>query len=608
VKHRAKISAIIVGAFASLHPLTPALATDHDKPDWVVTCGGTYNLCGYFEREGRRERIPPKFERAFDFSEGLAGVRVDGRYGYITTSGKIAIQPQFDLVGEFRNGHAEVLLGDKAGIIDTAGNFLLQPQYARAIPFGRTAALVLPGRWVSPYMMGAERLDTDAFHSTKERFALIDLASGKTLTDELYITEFDYKTYVWASRMGGPGLGLLAPDGSWKIKPTYMEAQRMFQGRSIVCKYVPADRRGDAKYAHCGSVDENGEVALPLQPTYVNGYWNGLYRIFRNQKPGLLTEAGVLLAGQVFDDISPKETGDVIEVQKDGKWVGLTRSGEIVANPNDGKVLLTCPSGVKFVSKSHGMEVIGPDGTATEPYVFGDTFLGRSCDFPMTVGYDGKYGFLSSEGKLILDPPFFENGYSFLNGFAGVKKDGKWGIVDERGNFTVAPKYDELRPDAGLYAVKSDHQSFWIEAHGEQQPEPYRAEDRRETLQCGNGGGTIIGKEVNGQTLWGLADADGKTIIEPRYRAISCFENGLAWVPVDEKKAWCAIDRYQRVRENVQCVTNWIANRVFDAGPEKMSDDYYESGVLWMRANLEYGLGLRKKPPRIVGHGITRTF
>jgi hypothetical protein len=254
------------------------------------------------------------------------------------------------------------------------------------------------------------------------------------------------------------------------------------------------------------------------------------------------------------------------------------------------------------------MEVIGPDGIATEPYVFTDTFLGNSCEFPMTVGHDGKYGFLNSEGRLLTDPPFFENGYSFTNGFAGVQKDGKWGIVDDKGKFTVTPQFDELRPDADLYAVKSGNRRFWIDAQGHQQSEPDRAEDRRETLLCKDKGGTIIGKQVNGQTVWGLADANGKTIIEPRYRAISCFENGLAWVPVDEKKAWCAIDRYERTRKNIQCVTNWIANRVFDAGPEKLSDDYYESGVLWMRANLEYGLGLRKKPPRIVGHGISRTF
>jgi hypothetical protein len=105
--------------------------------------------------------------------------------------------------------------------------------------------------------------------------------------------------------------------------------------------------------------------------------------------------------------------------------------------------------------------------------------------------------------------------------------------------------------------------------------------------------------------LWGLADIEGRFLIEPKYRAISCFEGGLAWVPVDDRMKWCPIDRNEKIREVVKCVTNWKATRIFDVGPEQMSDDPYESGVLWMRANFNYGLGLRDQPPRIVS-GSTR--
>lgn len=51
---------------------------------------------------------------------------------------------------------------------------------------------------------------------------------------------------------------------------------------------------------------------------------------------------------------------------------------------------------------------------------------------------------------------------------------------------------------------------------------------------------------------------------------------------------------------------NVDVKQIFDAGPEKMSEDPYESGVLWMRANLDYGLGLRDQPPQIVSDFSTR--
>ena len=224
----------------------------------------------------------------------------------------------------------------------------------------------------------------------------------------------------------------------------------------------------------------------------------------------------------------------------------------------------------------------------------------------MPVKLKGKYGFVDAEGNLLFDPPQFDNTYYFNNGHAGVSADGKWGIVDEKGKLTVEPRFDELRPDGdGLFVVRLGDEKFWIDVRGERRPEPYRAALRRRTISCGDGG-KVIGWKVDGQMLWGLAAADGRTLIEPKYRAISCFEGGLSWVPFDDRKAWCPIDRNEEIRDGVACVTNWMASRVADAGPEKMSDDPYESGVLWMRANLDYGLGLRKNPPRIVGDFSTR--
>jgi hypothetical protein len=596
----------LVGISAELLiEMKPAVSVTSNAPytpDWFAMCGGTYNLCGYVERVSRKERIPRIFERALNFSEGLAGVRVDGLYGYIDASGKIVIPPKFDLVGEFRNGHAEVLLANKAGIIDRSGKIILQPEYARAIPFGNAAALVAPGKRASPYWDDDERLDTQTFEMGKKGLSLIDIASGKILKTGLFIKEFDKDTYVWAVERGSGGYGLLAPDGTWKIEPSYMEVSGLFQGRSIVCTFIPADRRRDPKAAHCGAIDKNGDIALPMQPTKIYGYWNGLYRIFKDRKTGLLNEAGVLLGGQVFDDINLGEVGDVVEVQKNGEWVGLNRQGNIVADPNDGKVLLTCASGLRFVSKAGGIEVLTADGKATTPYRFDNLLMSNTCQFPFDMSYRKKYGFLNAEGKLLIDPPDFDNVYLFNAGYAAVHKDGKWGIIDDRGNFTVPLQFKDLRPDTGLFAVTTEGKSVWIDAHGKPMPEPNRDAKRRETLECRDGGGKIISKTYDGKTVWGLADANGRTIVEPKYRAISCYENGLAWVPFDEKKAWCAIDRSQHVRQNVRCVENWMASHIFDAGPEKMSDDNYESGVLWMRANLDYGIGLREEPPRIVGN------
>ncbi|WP_246798412.1 WG repeat-containing protein [Rhizobium leguminosarum] len=102
---------------------------------WVERCGGVYALCGYIDRATLESRIDRKFEVALPFSEGLAAVRSEGKFGYINSSGDMVIAPMFDLARAFRKGHAEVVAGDKAGIIDRTGKLVLPPNYARAIPF-----------------------------------------------------------------------------------------------------------------------------------------------------------------------------------------------------------------------------------------------------------------------------------------------------------------------------------------------------------------------------------------------------------------------------------------------------------------------------------------
>ncbi len=83
-------------------------------------------------------KIPPVYERAHDFSEGLAAVRMDEKYGYINTDGIIVIPFQYSGAGEFSNGIAQVEQIDMEtnfenttwSLIDTEGNAVSDSKYA----------------------------------------------------------------------------------------------------------------------------------------------------------------------------------------------------------------------------------------------------------------------------------------------------------------------------------------------------------------------------------------------------------------------------------------------------------------------------------------------
>lgn len=90
---------------------------------------------GYFDRYTGELTIPPQYEKAWIFSEGLACVMLDGKLGFIDHDGNIVIDNVFEwtpYIGNycFHNGLCTVK-GDNSGLglIDERGNWVVEPAY-----------------------------------------------------------------------------------------------------------------------------------------------------------------------------------------------------------------------------------------------------------------------------------------------------------------------------------------------------------------------------------------------------------------------------------------------------------------------------------------------
>lgn len=97
--------------------------------------------CGYIDKTGRAI-TELKFEKAWDFKDGMAEVRLDGKWGYIDKTGRLAIKPQFDETSAFQNGLAKVKVGDKWGYIDKIDHIVIPPQFEYADDFYEDRAAV----------------------------------------------------------------------------------------------------------------------------------------------------------------------------------------------------------------------------------------------------------------------------------------------------------------------------------------------------------------------------------------------------------------------------------------------------------------------------------
>lgn len=104
---------------------------------------------GYIDKTGK-EVISLQYEDGAMFSEGLAAVKVNGKNGFINKKGEMAIKPAFEracYVSEFSDGLAPVYTtvdDGPAGYINSTGEMVIPAKYAFVGPFSEGVAMVRP--------------------------------------------------------------------------------------------------------------------------------------------------------------------------------------------------------------------------------------------------------------------------------------------------------------------------------------------------------------------------------------------------------------------------------------------------------------------------------
>jgi len=100
--------------------------------------------CGeaFIDRTGK---VVFRFQDVRDFSEGLAAVEDQGKWGFINHDGAFRVRPEFEDVGSFSNGLARASADGKWGYIDSAGQWKIRPQFKEAEDFSDGLALTNSG-------------------------------------------------------------------------------------------------------------------------------------------------------------------------------------------------------------------------------------------------------------------------------------------------------------------------------------------------------------------------------------------------------------------------------------------------------------------------------
>jgi hypothetical protein len=126
------------GSSRSTPPSTPAATSCGGVPNFITKrCGE-----GFIDKTGK---VVFRFQGARDFSEGLAAVEKDGKWGFIDPDGRLRVHPTFEAAGSYNGGLAPAKRNGKWGYVDRAGQRVIPPRFENADDFSDDLALTDAG-------------------------------------------------------------------------------------------------------------------------------------------------------------------------------------------------------------------------------------------------------------------------------------------------------------------------------------------------------------------------------------------------------------------------------------------------------------------------------
>ena len=297
---------------------------------------------GYITRDGS-VAIQPQYQSAITFSEGLAGIQRDGKWGFIDLSGKIAVKAKFDSCRPFAHGLAVVEHGDSKQYIDKDGKVVIRTDFYRCDSFEGDLAPVMP--------------------DVRSGGAFIDRTGKIVLSGRNFLLSHLSHGLINCAAKGK--WGFINVQGEFEVAPHYVSARPFREGLAAVAPHfedafcfidtrgrviIPGEFNGsDIGFSgnlcavwneHYGFIDRAGRVVIPYRFDFADHFSEGLAVVKEpgSDYYGYVDEKGNIVIAQTFTCADAFE-GDLAEVivgeEFDSYRYGyINRTGKYVWEPS----------------------------------------------------------------------------------------------------------------------------------------------------------------------------------------------------------------------------------------------------------------------------------
>ncbi len=231
--------------------------------DGELTLRSKNGKVGFIDASGEF-KIPPTFDQALPFSEGLAAVAVGNKWGFIGTGGEFVIEPKFD---------AAFYFGEGVGMVESKGDLELVNRAGDVVARG-----LGPGAFVAEGRVLAVRAG---------KYGYLDLR-GNIAVPFVYDSG-DYFSGGLAAVHKGDRFGYINRAGKL-VLPFEFDSAGPFLGPGLA-----AVRKKDLT----GFIDRSGRLAIGLPFEHASGFMYGDVSAFwtNDYHFGYVTAAGKVIWG-----------------------------------------------------------------------------------------------------------------------------------------------------------------------------------------------------------------------------------------------------------------------------------------------------------------------